>query len=98
MIRFKPILNGHAITRFPFLSWDQTLAAVERQGVKVLHYHADPIPEVDRKGIVIRVHFEVVRACDILWHSSGAADRSLFQSHLKNQAFPDCIARRQPQP
>ena len=61
MIRFKPILDGHAITRCPFRSWSEALNAVERKGVKVVRYKADPTPEVDRKGIVIRVHFEVVR-------------------------------------
>jgi hypothetical protein len=61
MIRFKPLLNGREISRCPFSSWAATLDAVEQKGVRVLSYSADPTPEVDRAGIVIRVRFEVVR-------------------------------------
>jgi hypothetical protein len=62
MIRLKAILNGYEISPFPFHSWAATVEAVERKGVKILRYWADRTPEVDHKGIVIRVHFEVLRS------------------------------------
>jgi hypothetical protein len=61
MIRLKAIVNGYAISKYPFMSWSQMLEELESKGVRVLRYRADPIPEVDRDGIIIKVHFDVTR-------------------------------------
>jgi hypothetical protein len=61
MIRLKAVVNGYEISKVPFGSWPTMLDAVERNGVKVVHYSADPTPEVDKDGIVIKVRFDVVR-------------------------------------
>jgi len=62
MVCFKAVVKGHEISRLPFRSWNETVSAVERKGVKILRFWPDRTPEVDRQGIVIRVNFEVVRA------------------------------------
>ena len=62
MVCFKAVVQGHEISRLPFRSWDETVNAVERRGVKILRFWPDRTPEVDRHGIVIRVNFQVVRA------------------------------------
>ena len=61
MVRLKAILNGYEIYKYPFHSWEVLVDAVERKGVRILRYRADPIPEVDHDGITIRVHLEVAR-------------------------------------
>ena len=62
MVRLKAILNGYEIYKYPFHSWEVLVDAVERKGIRILRYQADPVPEVDRNGIIIRVHLEVVRS------------------------------------
>jgi hypothetical protein len=61
MVRLKPVIDDHPISTFPFRSWAEVLDAVELKGLKIVRYRADRTPEVDRDGIVIKVHFEVVR-------------------------------------
>ena len=61
MIRLKAIVNGYEISKYPFHSWEAVVDAVEGKGVRILRYRADPIPEVDQDGIIIKVRLEVTR-------------------------------------
>ena len=66
MIRLKAVVNGRELSKWPFNSWAATLDALEQKHLKVLSYSADPTPEVDRHGIVIKVRFEVVREAGLV--------------------------------